>query len=105
MLVGPCAYDSEEFQWLKPQSVTAILSLLTSEDEKELGITEAVEATRATVAVNDFDDLDLKRRLWACVAALDNLLKNGRKMYVHCTAGVTRPRLWGLFVLAVALAA
>lgn len=95
VLVGPCPYDSEEFQQLKSESVTAILSLLTSEDEDELGIREIVEATKAdleyrNVAVNDFDDLDLKKKLPACVKALDDLLKDGHKVYVHCTAGVTR---------------
>lgn len=95
LLLGPCPYDSEEFQHLKAESVTAILSLLTSEDEAELGIREIVEATKAdldyrNVAVNDFDDLDLKKKLPVCVEALDDLLKNGHKVYVHCTAGVTR---------------
>jgi protein-tyrosine phosphatase len=95
LLVGPCPYDSEEFQYLKSQSVTAILSLLTPDDEEELGVRGIVEATRAelayrNVAVNDFDNLDLKRKLPACVEALDDLLKNGHKVYVHCTAGVNR---------------
>jgi protein-tyrosine phosphatase len=95
LLVGPCPYDSEEFQQLKSESVTAILSLLSLEDEEESGVRGIVEATRAAleyrnVPVNDFDLLDLKRKLPACVEALDDLITNGHKVYVHCTAGVAR---------------
>ena len=76
--------------------MTAILSLLTADDQQELGATGAeIEARTAglvyrNVPVNDFDDVDLKRRLHACVEALDDLLKTGHHVYVHCTAGVTR---------------
>jgi protein-tyrosine phosphatase len=95
LLVGPCPYDPEEFQQLKSQSVTAILSLLSLDDEEESGVRGIVETTKAAleyrnVPVNDFDDLDLKQRLPACVEALDDLLRKGHKVYVHCTAGVTR---------------
>lgn len=95
LLVGPCPYDAEEFQELKAQAVTAILSLLTADDEEELCVHGIVEATRAgleyrNVAVNDFDNLDLKKKLPECVEALDDLLKNGHRVYVHCTAGVNR---------------
>ncbi len=75
--------------------MTAILSLLTADDEEELGIRGIVEATRIdleyrNVGVNDFDDLDLTRKLSTCVDVLDDLLRRGHKVYVHCTAGVTR---------------
>src|SRR4051794_5577360 len=94
--VGPCPCGEDDLQYLKSRSVTAILSLLTPEDQQELGVTEAEIEARAAgliyrnIPVNDFDDLDLKRRLPACVEALDDLLKAGHHVYVHCTAGVTR---------------
>ena len=96
LFVGPCPCDVDDLRYLKSRSVTAILSLLTPEDQQELGATEAEIEARAAdlvyrnVPVNDFDDLDLKRRLPACVEALDDLLKTGHRVYVHCTAGVTR---------------
>ena len=95
LLVGPCPLDSQEFLYLKSRAVSAILSLLTPDDEAKLGISGIVEATRIdleyrNVAVNDFDDLDLKRKLSTCVEVLDDLLSKGHTVYVHCTAGVTR---------------
>src|SRR5215467_14938588 len=96
IFVGPCPYDPDDFHSLKGKSVTAILSLLTADDADELG--RASEDTFASAAglafrnvpVTDFDDLDLKRKLIACVEALDDLLEQGHIVYVHCTAGVTR---------------
>lgn len=96
LFVGPCPCDADDLRYLTSRSVTAILSLLTLEDQQELGATEAEIEARAAdlvyrnVPVNDFDDLDLKRRLPACVEALNDLLKTGHRVYVHCTAGVTR---------------
>jgi protein-tyrosine phosphatase len=40
--------------------------------------------------VTDFDSLDLKRQLPVCVMVLDELVSAGYRVYVHCTAGVTR---------------
>jgi len=96
IFVGPAPCDHDDFQSLKAKSVTAILSLLTQDDADELGMaSEDVLANAADLAfrnvpVTDFDDLDLKRKLPACVAALDDLLKEGHIVFVHCTAGVTR---------------
>jgi len=96
IFVGPCPCDRGDFDFLKATSVTAILSLLTEEDAHELDVTqeysEAISADLAfrKVPVIDFDDLDLKRKLPACVEALDDLLKQGHTVYIHCTAGVTR---------------
>jgi len=96
IFVGPCPCDHDDFHFLKTKSVTAILSLLTEDDADELGMTgECAFANDAglafrNMAVTDFDDLDLTRKLTACVEALDDLVKQGHTVYVHCTAGVTR---------------
>jgi len=96
IFVGPCPYDPDDFHSLKAKSVTAILSLLTEEDAEELHMSEEESHAGAAglaffhVPVTDFDDLDLKRKLPACVEVLDNLLKQGHTVYVHCTAGVNR---------------
>ena len=95
LLVGPCPHNPEDFDYLKSQSVTAILSLLTAEDLEGLEVAAEAEASSRSmvyrnVPVIDFDDLDLTQKLPACVEALDDLLKDGHKVYVHCTAGVTR---------------
>ncbi|MCZ6451594.1 MAG: dual specificity protein phosphatase family protein, partial [Deltaproteobacteria bacterium] len=42
------------------------------------------------VPVRDFDPTDLREKLPECVRVLDQLLKEGRLVYVHCTAGAGR---------------
>jgi len=42
------------------------------------------------VPVPDFNPEELRRRLPACVQALDELLRAGHTVYVHCSAGVNR---------------
>jgi protein-tyrosine phosphatase len=44
----------------------------------------------AACPVTDFDRLELRRKLPQCVAKLDDLLKAGHTVYIHCTAGVNR---------------
>ena len=96
LFVGPCPCGGDDLRYLKSKSVTAILSLLTPVDQEALGVTQAESEAHAAglvyrnVPVNDFDDLDLKRRLPACVEALHDLAKAGHRVYVHCRAGVTR---------------
>jgi len=96
IFVGPCPFDPDDFHFMKTKSVTAILSLLTEEDALQLDMTNensyAASADLAfrNVPVSDFDDLDLKRKLPACVEALDDLLQQGHTVYIHCTAGVNR---------------
>ena len=94
--IGPCPQDEDEFKDLRAQGLSAILSLQTSEDLGERGIEWAKSAARSAnlafrnVPVNDFDLLDLTYQLPKCVKALDELLTNGHKVYLHCTAGVSR---------------
>ncbi|HVN19120.1 MAG TPA: dual specificity protein phosphatase family protein [Dongiaceae bacterium] len=95
LLVGPHPSTVEDFDYLKSESVTAILSLLSAEDSARLALRADIEAAKAAmvyrnVPVNDFDDLDLKQKLPVCVDTLLELLREGHKVYVHCTAGVTR---------------
>jgi len=96
VMVGPCPSDPEDFRYLQSRAVTAILSLLTHEDVQNLSLgweenqADTAALVYCNVPVNDFDDLDLRQKLPACVEALDKLLEAGHKVYVHCTAGVTR---------------
>jgi protein-tyrosine phosphatase len=78
--------------------VTAVLSLQTDQDMTFWGVDRfrlepyyrqsGVELRRAPV--RDFDPDDLRRRLPQCVEALDELLRQGRIVYVHCNMGVNR---------------
>jgi protein-tyrosine phosphatase len=96
LLVGPAPYDAEEYEELKAKEVTAILSLQTRGDLGDRtpadvrNAAESMDLIFRNVPVTDFDALDLKRQLPACVMALDELVAAGYRVYVHCTAGVTR---------------
>ncbi len=78
--------------------VTAVLSVQSDEDLAYWGVDWhglepyyrklGIEARR--VPVRDFDPDDLRRNLPGCVEVLDELLRQGRTVYVHCNMGVNR---------------
>ena len=99
VLVGACPRNGEDVNSLKTDfGITAVLNVQTEEDFAYWGIEwhemEAayrqcgVELRR--VPVPDFNPEELRRRLPACVQALDELLRAGHTVYVHCSAGVNR---------------
>lgn len=85
-----------DFQKLKSEKITAILSLQTDEDRGASGIEgERQGALKAglvfsNVAIVDLNRAELKARLPAGVGELDRLLKQGHTVYVHCSVGVSR---------------
>ncbi|HEY9868854.1 MAG TPA: dual specificity protein phosphatase family protein [Candidatus Obscuribacterales bacterium] len=82
----------------KSLGMTAVLNLQTEEDMAYLKLDwdvmqahydrHGIEVRR--VPVRDFDPIDLKRKLAACVDTLSELIESGHKVYVHCTAGCGR---------------
>lgn len=96
LLVGPQPCETADFEELKSYGVTAILSLQSEEDlnHRIAGWAEAEAGSAGMVFFNkpvlDFDMLDLKCRLPYCVKAVENLIKDGHTVYLHCTAGVNR---------------
>ena len=78
--------------------ITAVLNAQTDDDMAYWGINwsrmesyyrqAGVEVRR--VPVWDFDKDDLRRQLPECVNVLDELLRKGRTVYVHCNMGVNR---------------
>jgi len=93
--VGPCPDEVSDFEQLKSRGITAILSL-QSEEDVESGPGWEPKAARdaglgfRNVPVTDFDSLDLKICLPRCVQVLDDMVKAGECVYLHCTAGVSR---------------
>src|ERR1700681_2205249 len=96
LALGSAPQVDEEFQELKSQLITAILSLQTDQDRGHGGIeAEQIAADKAGLAVcsvpiEDFNRAELRVRLPDGVTALERLLKQGHIVYVHCTAGVNR---------------
>jgi len=96
LFVGSCLLDAKELKELRSLGVTAIVSLQTEQDMGKRGIEWEQKASFAaglafrSVPVRDFDTADLQRKLPECVMALDRMLKAGRTVYLHCTAGTGR---------------
>ena len=99
LYIGSCPLNAEDVDRLhRDAGITAILNLQTEDDFafweidwprleahcRELGI----EVLR--VPVRDFDVDDLAQNLPAAVQALDELLRQGHTVYVHCSAGINR---------------
>jgi protein-tyrosine phosphatase len=99
LFVGSCPKDVEDIDSLKKKvGITAVLNLQTDEDfanwkidwqEMEAAYHRRGIALRR-VPVQDFDPENLRRKLPACVRALDKLLRAGYKVYLHCSGGLNR---------------
>lgn len=98
LFIGACPEGPEGIGLLKQQGITAVLNLQTDEDllchdldwPQLQDFYLAAGVTVRRVAVRDFDDDDLRRKLPECTRALDELLAERHVVYVHCSAGVNR---------------
>jgi hypothetical protein len=97
--VGACPRGADDVDRLQRQfGVTAVLNVQAEEDFAYWGIDwpaleahyrrRGIEVRR--VAVRDFDPDHLRRCLPDCVYALDEMLRAGHTVLVHCSAGVNR---------------
>jgi len=97
--VGSCPISAGDVDLLARQfRISAVLNVQTDEDMAYWGIgweqlagvyrDSGMEVRR--VPVEDFDPEDLRRKLPDCVRALDELLRAGHVVYVHCSAGKNR---------------
>ena len=96
LLVGSSVLEENEIEILRSLGITAILSLQTEDDvakdriDWEETVALAANLTFRNVPVNDFDRADLQRKLPECVFTLDEMLKAGHIVYLHCTVGASR---------------
>jgi predicted protein tyrosine phosphatase len=102
LLIGSCpmALDDVE-RIIAATEATAILSLQSEACRSAFAIDydthraygEAAGVAMINAPMLDFDPPDQRRNLPAAVRALTALLAAGRRVYVHCTAGVNRSPL------------
>ena len=99
LLLGPAPRSSRDIDGLKRDyGVSAVLNVQTDDDMSYWGLDRPYFETHyrqlgielRRVPVRDFDAGELRRKLPLCVEALDALLKQGHKVYLHCTMGVNR---------------
>ena len=96
LCIGENPRDQSDLKQLQSMGITGILSLQSEEDIRDRGpnweksAAEAEGLTYRNVSVTDYDSLDLKWKLPSCVKALRELLCAGHRVYLHCTAGISR---------------
>ena len=98
LFVGSFPRSTDDIDRLRREGVTAVLNAQTDDDMAYTGVNwnrmesnyreAGVEYRRAPV--RDFDPDDLRRQLPRCVEVLDDLLRQGRTVYVHCNMGINR---------------
>jgi protein-tyrosine phosphatase len=78
-------------------AITAVLNLQTDKDMTALNLNwQPLEAHYGTSAVALFrvpmkeEQVELREKLFQCIATLERLLAADRMVYLHCTAGIGR---------------
>jgi protein tyrosine/serine phosphatase len=99
VLVGSCPRTTNDIDCLIDEhGVSAVLNLQTDSDLAywQIDWPQLAQHYRSRgmivrrVPVVDFNQDDLRDRLPDCVTALTELLRDERKVYVHCNVGVNR---------------
>jgi protein-tyrosine phosphatase len=98
LAVGPAPRTLEDVRRLAEHGITGLVSLRSDEDLRAYGLQWPVlwqllvshGIHPARVPIRDFDATDLRRHLDAGLAALDSHFQEGRRVYLHCTAGLNR---------------
>lgn len=97
--VGSCPMNDADIQRLQGEfGITAVLSVQTDDDLAYCGMRwgdlEAYYRRQGIVArrvpIRDFDPEDLRRNLRAGVQTLDEMVRRGHTVYLHCSAGINR---------------
>jgi hypothetical protein len=98
ILVGTQVTALEDFDTLRKLGVGGLLNLQEDDDLKRMGLDWSVLAKAGMekgidmrrCAIRDFDSGDQISKIKGCVAELDDLISEYRRVYVHCTAGINR---------------
>ncbi len=99
LAVGSTPFDAADISTLRSEAgVTAVVSLQSDADLADLKIDIAdlrrqcgvLGMTHTRVPIIDFSPPDLLLHLDAGVAAVQGQIAAGRKVYVHCNAGINR---------------
>lgn len=98
LAVGSYPATPEDILHLQSLGYTAVLSVQSDADLDERAASwerfwrfyTSRGMTAVRVPIIDFDASDLAKNLAGAVDALDKLVKSGRRVYLHCTAGINR---------------
>ncbi len=110
LVVGSCPRERSDLDALRVETrVSAVLSVQHDEclEKQEIDYPRQVRygrrlgLTMERCPLRDFDPADQRRALPAAVRALHGLLRQGHRVYVHCTAGINRAPLVVLTYLSL----
>ena len=99
LAVGSYPHTPDQIDTLvQSHGVTAVLNLQSDSDLRNRGVQWSIlwplyiraRVSVARVAIVDFDPADLGRKLDRAVETLGQFVDEGRKVYVHCNAGLNR---------------
>ena len=98
LFVGSFPENLEDIDRLHRAGITAVLNIQTHEDMAHHGIIwrrlelhyNEVGVELRRVPVRDFDPDHLRRQLPKCVEVLDELLRQGHTVFIHCNMGMNR---------------
>ena len=98
IIVGSTPHNRVDVARLSHMRITAILSLQTDADLKAHAINwrelknayEKTDITAFRFPITDFDEIELGQKLAEPIICLEKLVSQGRRVYVHCNAGICR---------------
>lgn len=98
IFIGPYPQNEEDIALLSRSDVTAVLNVQTDVDmsHRQINWKANLEAYRkfgidiVRYPIRDFDSEDLKVKLRGAAEKLKEFIKEGKSVYVHCTAGMSR---------------
>ena len=99
LYLGPCPKGVSDVDTLRRDSkITAVLNVQTDADMHYYNLDwpgieahyQSCEIDLRRVPIRDFDEFELRARLSECTAVLDELMRAGHNVYVHCSVGIFR---------------
>lgn len=98
MFIGPYPQTVDDIDTLAEAGVTAVFNTQTDEDFEHRGIQWDLlmeryrkhDVTVVRYPIKDFDRISLRARLENAADELEELIRSGKQVYIHCTAGMGR---------------
>jgi atypical dual specificity phosphatase len=98
LYIGSCPMTEGDIRQLNAGGITAVLNLQTDDDirNREIDWPAMEDAYRRhgivihRFPIEDFSPSDMRQKLRTGVRILDNLIRAGHVIYLHCNAGINR---------------
>ena len=98
IFIGPYPQSENDFKKLYENGINSILNVQTDKDMKirqinyqfQLELAKKYKIKIYRYPIEDFNQIDLYNKLKGAGDLLNELIKEGKIIYVHCTAGMSR---------------